>query len=372
MGNVRRLEKCRARKNKVGAQTSRSHEHVDGYHERNLSQSRTPRIGVRKLRDRVEVIEPSEVELAGPVLSDKLGEMGERYSLICCSVRIGIESRTRGNQCSGSPGIVHAITFMTDMPAEQRQIYLRRRGVSAVFCTLIPTHVLDNNSAFRLSVIARNPSYIIIGNARLTLNLVLSPFIGLRFNAVENGYIPVSYIGIGNGKHRFCICSIMRNDSPRFCVIYLIGDIVDKGVGFQAGGDDYMVKPFDPRELLMHIEAQLRRANMTATRPIAEEVLSVGRFTVDTIQFRATKGAERLTLTPKEFKIFHTLMANPGVVLSKEQLVEAAWGKEFVGETSSITVFIKKLREKVEDDPSDPHIIQTVWGIGYRLEPEAC
>ena len=65
-------------------------------------------------------------------------------------------------------------------------------------------------------------------------------------------------------------------------------------------------------------------------------------------------------------------MANPGVVLSKEQLVEAAWGKEFVGETSSITVFIKKLREKVEDDPSDPHIIQTVWGIGYRLEPEAC
>ena len=107
-------------------------------------------------------------------------------------------------------------------------------------------------------------------------------------------------------------------------------------------------------------------------RPPRDEVLHVGRFTLDVGRFRVTKGDARLALTPKEFKIFHALASNPGLVLSKEQLVEAAWGKEFVGETSSITVFIKKLREKVEDDPSDPRVIQTVWGIGYRLEPEAC
>lgn len=174
----------------------------------------------------------------------------------------------------------------------------------------------------------------------------------------------------------FATCREMRKRGIIVPIIFLSakGDIVDKGVGFQAGGDDYMTKPFDPRELLMHIEAQLRRASMATKSASAnsDEILRIGRFTIDTAQFRVTRNEERLSLTPKEFKIFHTLMANPGVALSKEQLVEAAWGKEFVGETSSITVFIKKLREKVEDDPSNPHIIQTVWGIGYRLEPEAC
>ncbi|MFR7650225.1 MAG: winged helix-turn-helix domain-containing protein [Eggerthella lenta] len=159
--------------------------------------------------------------------------------------------------------------------------------------------------------------------------------------------------------------------SPYVIFLSAKGDIVDKGVGFQAGGDDYMVKPFDPRELLMHIEAHLRRASMAAA-PVAPrgDILHAGRFVLDRGQFRVTKDGERLSLTPKEFKIFFALASSPGLVLSKEQLVEAAWGKEFVGETSSITVFIKKLREKVEDDPSDPRVIQTVWGIGYRFEPE--
>ena len=172
----------------------------------------------------------------------------------------------------------------------------------------------------------------------------------------------------------FAACRELRARGITAPIIFLSakGDIVDKGIGFQAGGDDYMVKPFDPRELLMHIEAHLRRANMGVATASKDEVLGIGRFTLDVAQFRVTKGDERLSLTPKEFKIFFALASNPGIVLSKEQLVEAAWGKEFVGETSSITVFIKKLREKVEDDPSDPRIIQTVWGIGYRLEPEAC
>lgn len=173
----------------------------------------------------------------------------------------------------------------------------------------------------------------------------------------------------------FTTCRRMRERGITCPIIFLSakGDIVDKGVGFQAGGDDYMVKPFDPRELLMHIEAHLRRASM-ATAPAAarDDVLHVGRFVLDRGQFRVTKDEERLSLTPKEFKIFSALAASPGLVLSKEQLVEAAWGKEFVGETSSITVFIKKLREKVEDDPSDPRFIQTVWGIGYRFDPDGC
>lgn len=173
----------------------------------------------------------------------------------------------------------------------------------------------------------------------------------------------------------FTTCRRMREGGITCPIVFLSakGDIVDKGVGFQAGGDDYMVKPFDPRELLMHIEAHLRRASMAAAPAVARDgVLNAGRFVLDRGQFRVTKDGERLSLTPKEFKIFSALAASSGLVLSKEQLVEAAWGKEFVGETSSITVFIKKLREKVEDDPSDPRFIQTVWGIGYRFDPDGC
>lgn len=130
---------------------------------------------------------------------------------------------------------------------------------------------------------------------------------------------------------------------------------------------------FDPRELMMHIEAHLRRAAMRPTAAMPSTgTITVGRLSLDMAQHRATLGGEHVPLTPKEFKILATLAASPGTVLSREQLVEAAWGPEFVGETSSITVFIKKLRAKIEDDPTEPRIIETVWGIGYRLDPEAC
>ena len=172
----------------------------------------------------------------------------------------------------------------------------------------------------------------------------------------------------------FSSCREIRNRGIKVPIIFLSakGDIVDKGVGFQAGGDDYMTKPFDPRELMMHIEAHLRRAQMTARPALQDKVIELGRFVLDSAQFRVTKDAQHIPLTPKEFRIFFELASNPGVVLSREQLVEAAWGREFVGETSSITVFVKKLREKVEDNPSDPQVIQTVWGVGYRLNPDAC
>ena len=173
----------------------------------------------------------------------------------------------------------------------------------------------------------------------------------------------------------FEICEIIRGEGRKVPIMFLTakGDIVDKGVGFAAGGDDYMVKPFDPRELMMHIEAHLRRAAMRpAAAAPATGVIEVGRLSLDMAQHRAFLGGEHVALTPKEFKILATLASSPGTVFSREQLVEAAWGPEFVGETSSITVFIKKLRAKVEADPTEPRLIETVWGIGYRLDPEAC
>lgn len=173
----------------------------------------------------------------------------------------------------------------------------------------------------------------------------------------------------------YATCRRLRETGVNVPIIFLSakGDIVDKGVGFQAGGDDYMTKPFDPRELLMHIEAHLRRANyFNAEKQQGEpDVIVAGRITIDEEHFIAKKDGEEISLTPKEFKILLVLAKNAGAVVSKNQIVESAWGNEYVGATTSITVFIKKLREKIEDDPADPRIIQTVWGIGYRLNADA-
>lgn len=176
----------------------------------------------------------------------------------------------------------------------------------------------------------------------------------------------------------FTTCQKMRAQGFDAPVIFLSakGDIVDKGIGFSAGGDDYMTKPFDPRELIMHVDAHLRRAHRDAAAgggaPQTKEALRIGRIEIDVARHQVFKSGSEIKLTPKEFKILLALARDPGAVLSKEQLVEEAWGKEFVGETSSITVFIKKLRGKIEDDPSEPTIIETVWGIGYRLVAAAC
>lgn len=173
----------------------------------------------------------------------------------------------------------------------------------------------------------------------------------------------------------FATCRELRTRGVTVPVIFLSakGDIVDKGIGFAAGGDDYMTKPFDPRELLMHIKAHLRRAHMDVASAKPEpKTLMLGRFVIDTAKHQVTKEGISIKLTPKEFKILLALARMPDTVLSKEQLIEDAWGAEFVGETQSITVFIKKLRNKIEDDPSDPRIIETVWGIGYRLVESAC
>ena len=173
----------------------------------------------------------------------------------------------------------------------------------------------------------------------------------------------------------FATCRELRTRGVTVPVFFLSakGDIVDKGIGFAAGGDDYMTKPFDPRELLMHIKAHLRRAHMDVAPAKPEpKTLILGRFVIDTAKHQVTKEGISIKLTPKEFKILLALARMPDTVLSKEQLIEDAWGAEFVGETQSITVFIKKLRNKIEDDPSDPRIIETVWGIGYRLVEGAC
>jgi two-component system response regulator VicR len=165
----------------------------------------------------------------------------------------------------------------------------------------------------------------------------------------------------------FQVCRILRESGAVVPIVFLSArsDIIDKGIGFNAGGDDYLVKPFSPQELALRIEAHLRRQKRIS--PEVENNFSIGDFAFDIKRKRVTKQDRPIELTPKEFMILVLLARHPGEIFTREQLTEEIWGKEFVGETSSVAVFIRRIREKIEENPSRPRYIQTVWRAGYRF-----
>ena len=166
------------------------------------------------------------------------------------------------------------------------------------------------------------------------------------------------------------VCRELRASGVTVPVIFLSakGEIFDKMVGFQAGGDDYFAKPFEPQELLLHIQALLRReqqASRMAESKQSSSTLVTGRFEFDQSKFIVRKGDEVIQLTPKEFNILHALACNPDEVVSQQQLVETAWGEEYLGEVTSLAVYVRRIRKKIEDDPSNPEHLITCWGSGY-------
>jgi DNA-binding response OmpR family regulator len=163
------------------------------------------------------------------------------------------------------------------------------------------------------------------------------------------------------------VCRRMRQASAALPIIMLtaMGEEVDRIVGLQLGADDYVTKPFSPRELVLRVQSVLRR---TVAQPLLPQVLSDGDLVVDPGRRTATLGGRPLSLTIREFDLLVALMSQPGVALKRAQLLEQVWGWTF-GDQSTITVHIRRLREKIEKDPAAPARIQTVWGIGYRYEP---
>jgi len=146
------------------------------------------------------------------------------------------------------------------------------------------------------------------------------------------------------------------------------GDDVDKIVGLELGADDYLAKPYNPRELLARIRALLRRSATAAPR----ERVKVGAIDIDLGAREVTVGGRRVTLTHFEFELLVCLARAAGRVLSRDQLMETLRGQEFEAFDRSIDVHVSKLRAKLEDDPKDPRYIRTVRGVGYMLaEPEA-
>jgi two-component system, OmpR family, response regulator len=144
---------------------------------------------------------------------------------------------------------------------------------------------------------------------------------------------------------------------------------VDKIVGLEIGADDYMTKPFSMRELLARLGAMLRRADMSKLQLARErKTLKIGGLEIDTGRHQASHRGSRLELTPKEYDLLVFLATNKGLVFSREQLLEKVWGYDFAGDTRTVDVHIRWLRQKIERDPARPNVLVTVRGAGYKLE----
>jgi DNA-binding response OmpR family regulator len=167
------------------------------------------------------------------------------------------------------------------------------------------------------------------------------------------------------------VCRRLRAADRELPVVMLtaMGEENDRILGLQLGADDYVTKPFSPRELVLRVQSVLRRAGTdTAAGSPHTGILTDGDLAVDAGRRVATLGGAELALTVREFDLLVHLMSHPGHAFRRAELLEQVWGWSF-GDQSTVTVHVRRLREKVEDDPAGPTRIVTVWGVGYRYEP---
>jgi DNA-binding response OmpR family regulator len=161
------------------------------------------------------------------------------------------------------------------------------------------------------------------------------------------------------------VCRRIREKaSVPIILLTAMGSPEDRIGGLEAGADDYLTKPFSPRELVLRVQSILRRSVGEFT---PEAPVTLGAFTLDPSARLISKNSLELLLTAREFDLFAFLLKHPGQAFSRDQLLRSVWHWEF-GDLSTVTVTVRRLREKIEHDPTNPAILATVWGIGYRLD----
>ncbi len=168
------------------------------------------------------------------------------------------------------------------------------------------------------------------------------------------------------------VCTRLRASRPDVAVVMLtaLGEESDRVVGLETGADDYLVKPFSPRELVLRVLSVLRRAGAVPVAGGAPRRLVAGSPPVVEVDVPGRAVAVRgvpVALTSREFDLLVHLMTHPGTAFTRQRLMQEVWGWEF-GDTSTVTVHVRRLREKVEADPARPALLSTVWGVGYRWE----
>jgi two-component system, OmpR family, alkaline phosphatase synthesis response regulator PhoP len=167
------------------------------------------------------------------------------------------------------------------------------------------------------------------------------------------------------GINGFEVCEVLRKDFPKIGIIMLTAKSqdIDKIMGLEYGADDYMIKPFNPMELVLRVKSLLRRMGGPEDD---KKTIEYGPFKIDTYSRKLYKNSAETELTPTEYSIIKIFMENPGRALKRDDLLDMIWGYDFVGDTKIVDVNIRRLRSKIEDNPADPSYIQTVWGTGYR------
>lgn len=173
------------------------------------------------------------------------------------------------------------------------------------------------------------------------------------------------------GVDGYYVCKVLREEFPSLGIIMLTAKSqdIDKIMGLEYGTDDYMTKPFNPTELILRVKSLSRRLDNFDTNEDRTNIL-YGPFKVDTYSRKFYKDSLEIELTPTEYSIVKLFLDSPGKAFKRDEILNHVWGYDFVGDSKIVDVNIRRLRSKIEEDPSDPKFIETVWGVGYRWKNE--
>lgn len=187
--------------------------------------------------------------------------------------------------------------------------------------------------------------------------------------ALNGGYALILLDLMLPGCGGYDVCRLIRDrvDIP-ILMVTARTESVDKILGLGLGADDYIPKPFDPAELVARVKAHLSRyARLTGGGQAEPEMIDLGRVQILPQSWKVLKDGQEIKMPNREFALLKYLAERPNVVFSKEKLFETIWGYDYMGDSATVTVHIGRIRDKVEDDPAHPKLIETVWGAGYRL-----